>query len=121
MGIETFGGVRHHESRGFHVGIRASQGELYSLVLTDRTVEYHALFGVAAGAIEKPAAVAHTLRSDQNPLRVQAVEQIAESLAFLPNQIFPRHFYIIEEHLSRRMIDHGADRANCQPLPGRLA
>src|SRR5215468_12513314 len=104
MGIETFGGPRHHESRGFHVGIRASQRELHSLVLPDRTVEYHALFGVPAGAIEKPATVAHTLRSDQNPLRVQAVEQITKPLAFLPNQVFSRHFYIVEEHLSRRMI-----------------
>src|SRR5215470_16769059 len=112
MGIETLRGVRHHESGGFHVGIRTSQRELYSLVLPDRTVEYDAFFSVAAGAVEKPAAVAHTLRSDQNALRVQPVEQITESLAFLPNQVFAGHLQIVEEYLSGGMIHHGSDRAN---------
>src|SRR5262249_61902041 len=43
MRIEPLRGVRHHESGGFDVGIRASQRELYALVLPDRPVEYHAL------------------------------------------------------------------------------
>ena len=75
-----------HQVGRLDVDVRARDRELHALVLADRPVEHDALVRVARRALDEPAAVADALGGDQNPLGVQAVEQIAEALAFLADQ-----------------------------------
>jgi hypothetical protein len=53
------------------------------LILANRAAEHLALPGSPDGPVDEPAAVAHALGRDQDPLGVQAVQQVAEPLALL--------------------------------------
>jgi hypothetical protein len=58
---------------------------------------------------------------DQRALGVQPIENIAEALAFLADQVLGRNFEIVEEQLAGLVIDHVADRLDRQALPDRPA
>jgi hypothetical protein len=60
---------------------------LDALVLADRPVEDDALARVLGGAAQRVLADRDRLRGDQQPLRVQAVQDVREALAFLADAI----------------------------------
>ena len=75
-----------HQVGRLDVDVRARDRKLHALVLADRPAEHDALVRVARRALDEPAAVADALGGDQDPLGVQAVEDVAEALALLADQ-----------------------------------
>ena len=75
-----------HQVGRLDVDVRPRDRKLHALVLADRPVEDDALPGVLRRALDEPAAVANAFGRDQDPLGVQAVEQIPEPLAFFADQ-----------------------------------
>src|SRR5438270_18299 len=62
--------------------------------------------------LQQPAAIADAFLRHQDALGVHAVEDVAEALAFLADQILGRHFQVVEVHLGRVVVDHRLDRAD---------
>src|SRR4029079_8795371 len=91
------------------------------LVLPDGTAEDDALFRVLRGALDEPAAVADALRGNEDPLRVEAVDEIAEALALFADQRVHGYLEIVEEELRRRMVHHRADGTDGEAVADRLA
>jgi hypothetical protein len=81
--VEELGGAKAHQAGRLDVDVRARDRELHTLILADRAAEHLALAGSPDGPVDEPAAVAHALGRDQDPLGVQAVQQVAEPLALL--------------------------------------
>src|SRR5215471_14083589 len=102
----------NHQRCSFHIGISTGERELDSLVLADRTIEYHTLFGVTAGALDEPEPIADTLGGDQNTLGIQPIKQITEALAFFADQVLSGDFNVVKENLRGGMVHHGLNRAN---------
>ena len=69
----------------------------------------------------KPAAVADALRGDQDALGVHAVEDVAEALALLADQVLGRHLEVVEEHLVVLWLIIASIGRISMPLPTRLA
>ena len=51
------------------------------------TAEYNALLRVARGFLDEPFGIANTLGADQYALGIQAREQVAETFAFLSDEV----------------------------------
>ena len=96
-------------------------GNCIALIFADGAAEHFALFGIGARAVDEEAAVADAFRRDQDALGIHAVDDVAEALALFADQIFGRHFQIVEEQFGRGVIDHRADRADGEALADRLA
>src|SRR2546426_2796869 len=60
-----------------------------------------------------------SLGADQDALGVHAVEDVAKALAFLADEVFRGHFQLVDENLRGGVVDHGADRADREPLAQR--
>jgi hypothetical protein len=91
------------------------------LVLSDWPAEDAALVRVVDAFPEQPAAVADALGRDEDPLGIHAVEDVAEALALLADQVLGRHFQILDEHLGRVVVDERLDRPNVDAIAlGRL-
>ena len=60
--------------------------------------------------LDEPVAVADALGGDQDALGVQAVEDVAEALAFLADQVLRRDLQVVDEHLVGLVVHHVADR-----------
>ena len=86
--------------------------ELNTLIRTDRPAENHAIGRVTRGALDEPPSVADRLGRDQDPLDVPAVDDVAEALPFLADQILGRYLQVLDEDLRRVMVEHRADRPN---------
>ena len=114
--IKEIGGAFHHELSSAHLSIGAGDGELNTLVLTDGAVKHRALACVRAGLVNKPARITYGLRANKDTLCVHAIQNVAKPLSLLTNQRVGGNAHVIEEDLRRRMVDHGADRLNLQPL-----
>src|SRR5262249_13906134 len=119
--IEQLGSPDAHQVGCFHVYVCPCDGELDPLVLADRTVEDDAFLRVLRGAFDEPPAVANTFGSYQNPLGVQPVNEVPESLAFFTDQGVDTYLEIVEEELRRCVIHHRPDRADRQALPHGLS
>ncbi|CAM2153002.1 hypothetical protein PT2222_20033 [Paraburkholderia tropica] len=119
--VEAAGGLEAHQVRGFHVDERARDRELHALVLADRTAEYLAILNVLRHLVDEPVAVADTLGRDQRALRVEAVENVLEALAFFADEIFRRNFEVVEEQLVGLVIDHVQNRLHGQALADGFA
>src|SRR5260370_32795635 len=104
-----------------HSSVSVGQRRLHSLILSDGPLKHDSLSCVATGAVEEPAAIADALRGNQDPLCVQPIEQITESLPFLPDEVVCGHAYVIEEDLSGCVIHHSADGADGQSVSGCMA
>ena len=93
------GRLEHHQVRRLQRHPVRRQRVLDALVLADRPVEHDALVGVLRGARHRAAPQAHALRANQDALRVHAVQDVFEPLAFLADAIFLGHRQSVEEHL----------------------
>jgi hypothetical protein len=66
--------------------------------------------------------VADAFGGDQDALGVHAVEDVAEALALLADQVLGRHLQVVEEQLGGGVVHHRADRADGQaPCPAPRA
>jgi hypothetical protein len=66
-------------------------------------VKYDSVPGIAGRALDKPAAIADTLGSDQDPFGIHAIQDVAKSLALLSDQCARRCSQIAEvAHRARR-------------------
>src|SRR5437867_6515424 len=72
---------------------------LDTLVLADRPAEDLALVRVSCRAPKGCAAEADRFRGDEDALRVEPVQNVAEALAFLPDPVFHRDAKPVDEHL----------------------
>ena len=113
-------GFEAHQIGGFDIDVGLRDGELHALVLADRAAEDRALAGVLRDFVDEPVAVADALGGDQSAFGVQAVEDVAEALAFFADQIFRGDFEIIEEQLVGFVIDHVGNGPHGDSLPDRL-
>ncbi len=101
--------------------MRAGDGELHALVLADRPAENRAVLGVGGGAIDEELPVADALGGDEDALGIHPVEDVAEALAFFPDQVLGGDFEIVEEEFRRGVVQHGADGLDRQAVAfGRL-
>ena len=61
------------------------------------------------------------LRGDQDALGVHAVDDVAEALALLADQVLGGHLQVVEEHLAGVVVDHGVDLLDLDTLAlGRI-
>ena len=120
-GLEQGRGLAHHQLGGGGLRVRTGDGKLHALVLADRAAEHDALLGVLGGAADEVARIAEALRGDQDALRVHAVDDIAEALAFPADQVLGRHLDVVEEHLAGVVVQHGIDLADVDTLSLGLA
>src|ERR1700684_638700 len=98
--VEDPGRLERHQRRHLDVGAGARQRMLQSLIGTDRhIVEDAALLRIFDRAVKRVAAEAAADRADQNPLRIEALEQNAEPLVDLADDIFGPEVDIVEEQL----------------------
>ena len=113
VGAQIFGGIRlapagftvvvqprrlaQHQLGGVEPGQRIRKRKLDALVHPDRPVEDHAVVGVLHRLVERHPANAERLGGDQHPLRVQAVQDVLKSLAFLTDSVLNRHLEIVDE------------------------
>src|SRR5260370_2217127 len=79
-----------------HSSVSVGQRRLHSLILSDGPRNRDSLSCVAPGAVEEPAAIADALRGNQDPLCVQPIEQITESLPFRSEE----HTSELQSHLN---------------------
>ena len=98
----------------------ARDRKLDTLVFADRHTEHLALRGIVARAVDEPARVADTLGGDQDSFRVHAVENVAEALAFLADQVGGRHPQVVEEQFGGGMVQHGCERFDGETLADRV-
>src|SRR6185312_16686777 len=87
---------------------------LDALVLADGTAEDDALARVSGGAIERGEAQPDRLGGDQDALRIHAVQDLLEALAFLADEIGARHLETVDEKHVRidRLAAHLGDLAH---------
>ena len=90
-----------HQVGGFKLGPAFGQRVLDGLVLADGAVEHDPLLRILGGALQGDPADADAFGGDQDPLRVQPVQQIVEALAFLADPVLLRHRQAVEEDLVR--------------------
>ena len=69
------------------------------LVLADRAIEDDAVLGVLHRQVQRPAAEADGGLGHGDPLGVETVEQAAEALALLADDLVLEHLEILEDHL----------------------
>ena len=115
-GIKKVGGALHHELSSAHLGIGAGDGKLNTLVLADGAVEHRTLASVRTGLINKPARITYGLRANEDTFCVHTIQNVAKPFSLLTDQRVGGNAHVIEEDLRRRMVDHGADGLNLQPL-----
>ena len=77
------------------VGERVRDG----LVLADRAIEDDAVLGVLHRQVQRPAAEADGGLRHGDPLGVETVEQAAEALALLADDLVLEDFEVLEDHL----------------------
>src|SRR5882762_399606 len=112
-------GALDHQRRGFGRHIGAGDRKLHALVLADRPAEDLPLVCVGGRLGDEPPRVADTLGADQNVLCVHAVEDVAEALALLADEVLGGDLEVLEEDFGGRVVDHGADRPDRQALSQR--
>src|SRR6187402_945660 len=101
--------------------MRARDRKLHALVLADGPREHDTLLRVLRRALDEPAAVADAFGRDQNPLGIEAVDQIPEALAFFADERRRWNLQVVEKQLRRRVIHHRPNRADGQAVANRLA
>src|SRR6266545_2878011 len=110
------GRVPSHEVGRDEARVRVRKGELDSLVAPDRPAEHDALLRVLRGPLDEPAGVPDALRGDQDPLRVEDVEERLEAAAFLADAVLGGGLDVVQEKLVRLAVEHRADPGVLNPL-----
>ena len=117
------GCAQYQQPASFKFNPGTGQGVLDSLVLPDRSAKNHPFFGVALGPIQGIAPDSDCLGSDQDPLRVEAVQKVAKALAFLANTILNRNHQAVNEKLVRihGLAPHLVDFTYLDALPIKIS
>ena len=93
------GGLEGEQVGGLELHPALGQRMLNRLVLADRAAEHDALLGILGCLGECGLADADGLGGDQDALGIEAVQEIAEALAFLADAVFQRNLEPVDEHL----------------------
>src|SRR5688572_1162483 len=110
-----------HQVSGAYLRVGARDRKLNPLVLPDRPIQHHPFVRVGARALDEPVAVPDAFGGNQDALRVHAVEDVAEPLALLADQVIRGHLEILEEHLVGLVVDHVANGPDGQAFLRRPA
>ena len=86
------GRLEDHQIGCLKLGPDFGEGVLDRLVLADGAAEHVALAGILAGLGQGRTPEPDGLGADQDSLRIETVQNTAESLAFLTDQIVSRDF-----------------------------
>ncbi|KFB70344.1 MAG: hypothetical protein AW09_004570 [Candidatus Accumulibacter phosphatis] len=110
--VEQRAGLETHQVGRLDLDQGLGDRELHPLVHADRPVENDALAGVARRAIDEPVAITDAFCGDQGPFGIESVEQVAEALALVTDQVLCGDFEIIEEQFVGLVVDHVGDRSH---------
>src|SRR2546430_9532244 len=72
---------------------------LNALVLADGATKHFPFIGIAGRTSERSAPQSDCLTCDKDALGVQAMQDVVETLAFLPDAVFQRNAQSIDKHL----------------------
>ncbi len=95
--VEKRGGLVAHQVGGLDLHVALGDRELDALVLADGAVEDDAVLGVRRRFVDEPVAVADAFGGDEDALGVEAVEDVAETFAFLADQVLGGDFQVVDE------------------------
>ncbi len=107
--VEQPAGLEAHEVRRLDLDEAFGDGELHALVLADRAAEHLPLFRIGRHAVDEPVAVADAFRRDQDALGVEPIEDVAEALTLLADEVLGGNLEIVEEELVGLVVDHVED------------
>src|SRR3954465_12864361 len=74
---------------------------LDSLVLADGPIKNDAFPCIIGRSLKCCCAETHRLGGDQNPLRIEAVQDVLESVTFFADTICDRYFQVVDKDLVR--------------------
>src|SRR5881396_1706182 len=97
IGLVESGRIPSHEVRGDEPRVRLREGELDPLVGPDRPAEDDASLRVFHGPIDEPAGVPDALGGDQDPLRIEDVEEGFEALALRADPVARGDLDVVQE------------------------
>src|SRR5690606_20192133 len=73
MGVVQSAGLKAHQAGGLYIDVRAGDGKLDTLILSDRAVEYDAFFCIGRYFVDEPVPIAYAFRCNQCAFSIQAV------------------------------------------------
>ena len=79
--------MQAHQVGSLEFDVGLGDGKLHALVLSDGATEYHPVAGIVTGFLNEPTTIADAFRSDQGAFRIEAIEDVAEALALLADQV----------------------------------
>src|SRR5207245_8092653 len=82
----------------------------------DRSAEHDPSLRVFHGPIDEPAGVPDALGGDQDPLRIEDVEEGLEALALRADPVLGRDLDVVQEQLIRLAVEHRPDPRAFDPL-----
>ena len=95
-----------HQVGGLNVGVGLRDRKLNALIGADGPPEDHPVARIRGGPLSKPVPVADGFGGNQNPLRVPAVDNVAEAHALLADKAIGWDLDIVEEDRVGVMVDH---------------
>src|SRR5438094_7564310 len=110
------GRIPSHEVRRDEPCMRIRQGELDPLVAPDRSADADASLRVFHGPFDEPAGVPDALGGDQDPLRIEDVEEGLEALALRADPVAGGDLDVVQEQLVRLAVEHRANPGALDPL-----
>src|SRR5881296_620501 len=116
IGLIQSGRMPSHEVRGDEARMRVREGKLNALVAPDRSAEHHPSLRVFHGPVDEPAGVPDALGGDQDPLRIEDVEEGLEPLALRADRVAGGDLDIVQEQLVRLAVEHRANPGALDPL-----
>src|ERR1700759_3694947 len=81
LGVIEAAGFEAHQVGGFDLDMTFGNGKLHALILSDGLVEYDALLGVGDNFVNEPVAVADAFSRDEGTLRIEARQDVLETLS----------------------------------------
>ncbi len=116
VGLVQAGRFPSHEVRGDEARVDVGEGELDPLVAPDRAAEDDACLRVFHGPVDEPPGVPDALGGDQDPLRVEDVDEGLEAPALLADQVRGGDLDVAQEELVRLTVEHRPDAGVLDPL-----
>ncbi len=108
-GVKQLGGPPAHQVGRGDVRVCKRDRKLDPLIDADWATKNDPVLGVVHRLLNEPAPVANTLRRDQDPLRVQTVEQLVKAVALAANHLICVDDQVIDMQMCCVVIDHGLD------------
>src|SRR5947199_6735610 len=116
IGLVESGRIPSHEVRRDEPCMRIRQGELDPLVAPDRSAEDDASLRVFHGPFDEPAGVPDALGGDQDPLRIEDVEEGLGALALRADPVAGGDLDVVQDQLVRLAVEHRANPGALDPL-----